>query len=183
MDHPHRRPRRAVGEHPGIVVSILVVVDHPHRHIPNGNPVTGYDMFILVVVDHPHRRETARSCPEPPLEFQSLLSWITLTDEQPRGQDHITIPQVSILVVVDHPHRPRHSAAPTGSTSRSFNPCCRGSPSPTPPVRHGRPRDTRVSILVVVDHSHRRSPINSRLDRPLRFQSLLSWITLTDVLF
>jgi hypothetical protein len=154
-------------------VSILVVVDHSHRRAQRVVVVGVGAVSILVVVDHPHR----------------------LPAPCPIGRIAI----VSILVVVDHPHRRRSACPRRHRRHHGFNPCCRGSPSPTlfldGPARDedefqsllswitltddqggvAGPAHRRVSILVVVDHPHRPPSVNGGPSISMMFQSLLSW--------
>ena len=125
----------------------------PTRHLRHV-VLAGRDVSILVVVDHPHRQH----------------------DKKAGNRQHV---QVSILVVVDHPHRPCRSRRIFQKVS-CFNPCCRGSPSPT---------SVMLAAPAVFGQSFnpccRGSPSPTKdmeADKETwkGFQSLLSWITLTD---
>ena len=163
------------------------------------------NVSILVVVDQPHRHDATPESYRGSVLFQSLLSWISLIGflppariepplrvsilvvvDQPHRQplDRVRLAEVfpvSILVVVDQPHRPLRSDEARRCPVTCFNPCCRGSASsagvPIPALgpalagfnpccrgsassAGGDPgRDRQrfvVSILVVVDQPHRR---------------------------
>ena len=94
--------------------------------------------------------------------FQSLLSWITPTNEC-----------VSAI-------------STTQPGESGFNPCCPGSRPPTLTLDFSESlmSDRLVSILVVLDHAHQRGHAANRactgVRSSRRFQSLLSWITPTN---
>ena len=108
------------------------------------------DVSILVVVDHGSRRQR-RGMPRVAQKFQSLLSWISLRLNKSSGLCLRPL-WVSILVVVDWSRQlgPHSSTIPEGE---SFNPCCRGS-------ARVNSQSPRVALI--------------------RFQSLLSWISLAS---
>ena len=182
VDHPHRRgpDHQVLGQVDP--VSILVVVDHPHRRDGAGGYPGVSVVSILVVVDHPHRQFGASVALDAAhTKFQSLLSWITLTDS-------VTGCSTTERQICFNPCC-RGSPSPTLSKGRNpwphsgFNPCCSGSPSPTCGCRSSKHGLEPVSILVVVDHPQRRLRPGRGSKLAAKFQSLLSWITLTDRVF
>ena len=62
------------------------------------------DVSILVLLDHPHRHPGQLHAMQV-AGFRSLFCWITLIGERQRLADDDGC-RVSILVLLDHPHRP-----------------------------------------------------------------------------
>ena len=136
-------------------VSILVLLDHPHRHLPTHaggmRHARGFDpcsagspssaradwpctcgssrVSILVLLDHPHRPRAAGARPAAP-----GVSILVLLDHPHRlvrrGDLKKYRGRVSILVLLDHPHRLPDSCLPPQHV-------------------------VEVSILVLLDHPHR----------------------------
>ena len=166
---------------PRRLVSILVLVDHAHRHA--GTDLVSFadlDMVsILVFVDHARSTQFVR-------------------------RQHGTVDDVSILVLVDHAHRLLAILADCEELTQvfrslfswitligpcrwpsddgrccCFDPCSRGSRSPaTGGYRAEFERYHRVSILVLVDHAHSTFQRSRKVLRSSKFRSLFSWITL-----
>ena len=127
VDQPHRQYRRHGSDGP-TRVSILVVVDQPHRPQERREVGDAGEVSILVVVDQPHRQGPPELQNASIARFQSLLSWISLIGRVARRRSDFRGFSVSILVVVDQPHRPCNTLA-RGGGGLGFNPCCRGSAS------------------------------------------------------
>ena len=184
------------------VVSILVVVDQPHRRDDRPVDFDRGAVSILVVVDQPHRLVSTPAAPSISRMFQSLLSWISLigtsgsTGTGPRcpsfnpccrGSASSARPSTSRTPSSRRCFNPccRGSASsasrrrrPGDTSSRCFNPCCRGSASSAFPPMTTVHAPYSVSILVVVDQPHRPRGRPDGIESRRMFQSLLSWISL-----
>ena len=181
-------------------VSILVLLDHPHRHVRYEGPKGGSAwVSILVLLDHPHRRPARRTSRRHAHEFRSLFCWITLIGKKTGGRQKgvkkfrslfcwITLigrspaparpprRRVSILVLLDHPHRPACGGG-RSARGRRFDPCSAGSPSSARATASNASGGTRFRslfcwiTLIGLQHD------NDALDWQ-GFRSLFCWITL-----
>ena len=126
----------------------LIGPHHPSRQ------VHGHHVSILVVVDQPHRLLALSTVLAAEIGFQSLLSWISLIG----ARASVSSPRASSRF--NPCCRGSASSASSAWISRRssecFNPCCRGSASSALPGGFPRVEPHDVSILVVVDQPHRR---------------------------
>ena len=130
---------------------------------------------ILVLLDHPHRLGQRRCRARYRLaRFQSLFCWITSRPAARRRPASHS--DVSILVLLDHPHR-QHSARCANRRHRFQSLFCWMMPHRRrdSELYHGRLR--RVSILVLLDDaSSARSRHRIWRAAAMEFQSLFSWM-------
>ena len=136
-------------------VSILVLLDHPHRHVCLRRGVVVDEVSILVLLDHPlrHLRDRERELLDE--MFRSLFCWITLSAAVP-------------------------PAAPP-SYAPCFDPCSAGSPFGGRRSRRAlvqrRDRFRSLFCWITLWRDVAASAATSRR----WFRSLFCWITLSDM--